>query len=382
MHIAELHASEYAEDPEVVVSVPGSVPLLGEHAEDSGGNVIAAGISLRLSVAVSFRRDASVRFYSVNLEERKRINVSALGYKREDRWANRPKSVLEALSEAGCEIRGMNVTIAGDIPTGIGLGSSAALLVSSAVAFSRLYGRPLEGRTVVDFCRSVPDSGERRLAQYETLLPASSRPGTLLRYNPFLDRAVTMPFSLDDLAFIITDSRVPRPSTDTEFKSRSDDVRKCLSLLGPKKNLRGLAGVSVDDLGGLMGMLPESTRRRCLFLIEEIERGVEAEDALKRSDLAALGKILGKSGQGLRNLYEVSCPEIDWLVKRALEIDGVMFSRMSGRGFGGCTVSLMTRAAFEHYERRLDEYERIFGFRTTVYDVGLDGGIITEGPGY
>ncbi len=378
MDIAAQHHREYDERPEIVASVPGFVPLLGEHAEDSGGNVIATGISPRLSVSVSFRHDAAVRFYSVNLEERKRVTITTLGYKREDRWANRLKAVLETLAASGVDIRGMNVTIASDIPAGVGLGSTAALVAAASAAFSNVYGKSLEGRALVDFCRSVPDAGERRLAPYETVVPASAKPGAFVRYNPFVDRALALPVDVSDHVFVVTDSRVPRPATDAELKVRSEDARKCLALLGPKRSVRGLAGVTVAELDGMMGLLPESTRRRCLFLVEEIARGLEAEEALKQGDLSAFGKLLVKSGQGLRNQYEVTCPEIDWLVKRALEIDGVLWSRMSGRGFGGCTTSLMTRDAFEQYAKRLEEYERIFGFKAVVRDVGLDGGMAVE----
>ena len=128
-----------------------------------------------------------------------------------------------------------------------------------------------------------------------------------------------------------------------------------------------------------MGELPESIRRRCLFILEEVRRVSEAEDLLARGDLAGFGRIVNKSQAGLRNLLEVSCPEVDWLVKRSSEIEGTLCSRLTGKGFGGCTISIMSRSAVEEYKGRLEEYERIFGFKAAIYETAVSGGIELQG---
>jgi galactokinase len=103
--------------------------------------------------------------------------------------------------------------------------------------------------------------------------------------------------------------------------------------------------------------------------VQELRRVEEAEEALKKPDLPGLSKLFFHSHESLRDLYEVSCPEIDWLVKRAQEIDGVVASRMTGMGFGGCTYTILKESALEEYRKRLEDYERIFGFHPLVYDV-------------
>jgi galactokinase len=123
-----------------------------------------------------------------------------------------------------------------------------------------------------------------------------------------------------------------------------------------------------------MGTLPESMRRRCIHVVEETARVLEAEDALSRQDAASFGRILNKSHASLRNHYEISCPEVDWLVKRSLEVDGVLCSRMTGPGFGGCIASVMRKSALEEYKKRLDEYERIFGFKAAIFETDINGG--------
>jgi len=102
---------------------------------------------------------------------------------------------------------------------------------------------------------------------------------------------------------------------------------------------------------------------------------LEAEEALARQDSASFGRIMNKSHTSLRNHYEISCPEVDWLVKRSLEIDGILCSRMTGPGFGGCIVSVMQTEALDEYRKRLEEYERIFGFKAQIYETSINGGM-------
>jgi galactokinase len=123
-----------------------------------------------------------------------------------------------------------------------------------------------------------------------------------------------------------------------------------------------------------MGLIPEGPRRRCLHVVEENRRVQETEEALRAADLVAAGKLMSRSHESLRDLFEVSCPELDWLVKRAWETDGVYGSRMTGLGFGGCTITLIEERAVNEYLERLEEYERIFGFQATAFLVQPSGG--------
>jgi galactokinase len=173
---------------------------------------------------------------------------------------------------------------------------------------------------------------------------------------------------------VLTDSRVPRASAELELKQRADDCRRCLQYISPRGN-KTLRDVQISDLDELMGVLPESVRRRCIHVVEETSRVLEAEDALAKQDAAAFGRIMNKSHASLRNHYEISCPEVDWLVKRSLEIDGILCSRMTGPGFGGCIFSVMKQEALEEYRKRLEEYERIFGFKAQIYETSINGGL-------
>jgi galactokinase len=168
---------------------------------------------------------------------------------------------------------------------------------------------------------------------------------------------------------LIMDSRVPRMGGEDELKQRQQDLKKGLELLSRKKEGAAFRDIAAADLMESMGDLPEQIRRRCMHIVEEIRRVYDAEEALKGADFAALSRTIFHSHESLRDLYEVSCPEIDWLVKRAQEIDGVLGSRMTGQGFGGCTYTIIREDAIEEYRQRLEDYERIFGFHPVIYEV-------------
>jgi len=173
---------------------------------------------------------------------------------------------------------------------------------------------------------------------------------------------------------VLTDSKVPRLSVEAELEQRTSDCSACLSVLTPRGN-RSIRDIAPRELDELLGIVPERKRRRCLHVLEEVRRVSEAEDALARQDYAGFARIVNKSHASLRSLYEISCPEIDWLAKRALELDGVLCSRLVGQGFGGSTLTILSNEVKEAYRHRLEEYERIFGFRPVVYEVSPGSGL-------
>lgn len=373
--IVALHRAEYEGSPDVVAAAPGVVKMLGEQTESSDSLVLAAALSFDVRIAVSFRRDSSLRFFAADLGERKRTSLGNLKFKREDRWANYTKSILDGLFKAGVSPKGVNVTISGDIPTGVGLASSAALGLASALALKELFGLGLRPEELVELCRKAEmDFMGKTSALYDTLTSALATPNSISIVDLRTGRRRSLPFVDGDYAVILTDSKVPRLSVDAELRQRDEDCKRCLTLIakGSKRTLRDL---SPDEIDELMGVLPESVRRRCLHVVEEHLRVLEAENALAEGDAAAFGRVINKSHASLRNLFEVSCPEVDWLAKRAVEIDGVLCSRLTGKGFGGCTVSIMKREAVGEYRKRLEDYERIFGFRAVIHEAEFSGGL-------
>jgi galactokinase len=193
-----------------------------------------------------------------------------------------------------------------------------------------------------------------------------------------------LPLAFKTIKILITNSNVPRNLVDSEYNQRREECERCVEMLSTKKPGRALRDYNPADLRDSMGLIPETTRKKCLHVVEENQRVLEAEAALKKNDIVSFGKLMNRSHESLRDQYEVSCPELDWLVKRAWETDGVYGSRMTGAGFGGCTVTLIEEEAVPVYVSRLEAYERIFSFKpeTFVTEAAAGASVLFEGePG-
>lgn len=368
MDIAQLHRIEYETPPDVIVSAPGIVRLIGEHTAVAGGCYLGMPFDRRLSIALSARRDTSIRFFAADLNERKRTNISNLKYKREDRWSNYIKGAMAIRAAEGKLPRGYNVTICGNIPMDLGLGSSYALTCSAVRAVSIATGTASNDEALERDVLSVDKLYfDRPSSVWEYQATIRARQGALIYVDAASETTSSALDPFDGIRLLLTDSRVPRPPVENELNERALDCSKGLSMLGGDHS--GLKAYGADDLEEYMGIMPEHIRRHCMFVIEEIQRVNEARDASTAKDLSAFAKAMNRSQAGLRNHYEISCPEVDWIVKRSLEIDGVLTSRLTGKGFGGCILTVLQSEAEEEYRQRLEEYERIFGFKPVVWEI-------------
>lgn len=379
MTIDQMHRLEYETPPDVVVSAPGCVRLIGEHTTDADGLMIAFPLDRRVSVAISCRRDSSIRFFAADLNERKRTNLSNLKFKREDRWANFVKAAMTSYLGDSSGAKGYNITISGDVPQGLGLGSATALQCAAAKAAALAAGfdpKPADlAQAIVDTDRSYFER-HTRVSDFISTLAASD--GDLSFVDALRGTAESLPSIFGTKRLLLTDSRVPRPPLDSELRMRSADCMSGLELMRGPGTTRSLRDFGIEELDEYMGIMPERVRRHCAFFVEEAQRVLEAKDAIVHNDLGSFAKALNKSQSGLRNNYEISCPEVDWLVKRAMEIPGVLASRMIGKGFGGCTLTILDESAMADYRSRLEEYERIFGFKPNALEISVGAGMISE----
>ena len=358
------HRNEYGREPEVIVSAPGTANLIGEHTDYHDGLVIEVTLDKSLYVAVSRRDDNSLRFFAADLNERKRTTVPNLKYRREDRWANYPKGVLHELMQLGYDFSGIDLTVSSEIPGGIGLGASAAFGVASASAFAELFDIELSEFQIVQSAAMAELSFmgiETSLTDH--LVSTVSREGSCV----FVDlRELSydyLPLVPEDIEILVTVSNVPQISPVRDLDIRRRKCADCLSVIKEQKIANTFRDVKIEDLTDVLDGLPEDSRRLCTHVVLENERARQAADLLETGSFEQLGKLLTRSQDSLRDSYEVSCPEIDWLIKRASETHGVLGSRMIGPGFGGCTLSLIRRDSVDAYLYNIEEYERIFGYK-------------------
>ena len=364
------HKLEYSSKPQVIASAPGILNLMGEHTDYNEGCVIQTTINRRTTIAVSPRKDNSLRFFLADSDEKKRTTIPNLKYKREDRWANYLKGVLFELVNMGFPVKGLDVTISGDIVPGIGLGASASLEVAFTAAVNRLFDLNLSDSQLIQAASYAEATFVGRNTEItDQFVSTIGRKDKAV----FLDlRSLDfeyLPFDLNGKKIVIVNSNVPGTEAvrEAELAERKEQCKECVDYLNKKKPGRSLRDYSVEDVNGGLGLLPEQIRRICNHVIGETQRSIDACEAIKTRNFELFGRMLNRSHESLRDNYEVSCPELDWLVKRSQEMEGVLGSRMTGGGFGGCTVTLIEAGVLDNYRERLQEYEHIFGFEPEIF---------------
>ena len=261
--VKQSHVEEYGRQPEMIASAPGRVNLIGEHTDYNDGFVFPMAIDFSVRVAMSRRNDAQLHFYSVDYKDRKRATLPVLQYRKEDRWANYPKGIIDEFTERGLELGGMDITIHGDIPQGAGLSSSAALEVATALAVQTAFGIEMGREELARLAQhaenefvgvkcGIMDQFISRLAKEGHAMLLDAR---LLTYH-------FVPLALKTARIFITNSRVPHGLVDSEYNRRREECRRCVELLSPRKPGTALRDYSPDDLRDSMGDIPETTRKK------------------------------------------------------------------------------------------------------------------------
>ncbi len=281
--ITSHHEKEYGHKPTVIASAPGKIDLLGEHGEFAQGQVLSLAIDRRFAVAVSPRDDNSLRFFSGNLNERKKSTIAGLKYKREDRWANYSKGVIDALINMGFGIRGLNLSLFSEVPMGIGLGSSSALTVATAVAIRNLFQLEMSEAQVIEAARS---SESQFMGLHEgirsPMISYYARSGQFCLLDIHTLDVVHLPFPAEGAVLLVTDSRVSESMNDEEKIALDEACMECVQAMGLGETGQNLREVSRDDLSSTVDGLSERSRRVCLHLVTENERIADICKALKK----------------------------------------------------------------------------------------------------
>ena len=379
MHnIVGFHVNEYGDEPFSCVSVPGRFHLLGEQTWFAQGNTLSVAIDSNLYLCISKRQDSNFRFYSLSLNERRRVSQANLKYRKEDRWANSLKAIIVAFNEAGYEIPGLNFTILSEIPPNAGLGTPNALKVATALALSKLFPNQLSDDGLV---KRIENANVEYLNTYQhtsdILCVLNAKKDHCIKIDSKKRSVSSFPLELDGYSIILTDSCVPRSVVREELGSRIAECKKAyetvLNDAESPKNTSRITEALLKELD-----ITEVVRRRMSHIIREASSVEDAVEAIRKNDKVALSRIFIRSHESLRDRFEISCPELDWLCKRTLEFiepvpSSLICARMTGKGFGGCIYSILKTKDVSSYKEKLEDYERIFGFKPLAYEVKIAG---------
>jgi galactokinase len=340
----------------VAARAPGRVNLIGEHTDYNDGFVLPTTIDRHIEVVVRRRSDRKVRIAAADLDERKDLDLDQPIDYSNSGWLPYVMGVVHELVQRGRIHFGVDVVFRGTVTRGAGLSSSAALEVATALALDTVFNLWLNPIELARLCRDVEHRYARVrcgiMDQFASRLGRSDH-ALLIDCRNLDARHVPMP--LDGHRLVIVDSGVRRGLADSAFNQRRTECEEAVAHLHKVDvSITSLRDVTPDTLPRHKDRLPPDLFARCRHVVSENHRVLEACERLAIGDLPAFGRLMKASHLSLRNDFEVSHPALDRLVEAAHQVEGVLGSRLTGAGFGGCTVNLVAETALPDFERQLE----------------------------
>lgn len=383
--VIEAHKQEYEVSPDIVICAPGRFHLIGEHCWFCKDKTMSMAVNMPVYIAMSVRKDSQARFHYVQMKEHKKCTLSALKFRKEDRWSNLLKAMIYGFTSGGFNVGGMDVTVWSDILPSAGFGITTAIKVGIAHGIRHLFSLNCSDVQLVQaiergnrlFLKTVNYIADIYAAMY-------SKEGTCIVTDHSNSSYDNIPFNFEDISILLTDARVPRISVwDEETVMETENVLLLGELKERKPNVYGgwQYEESPTEVNEVLSIVHEDMRRKLRCVMLEHKYVLESVSALKNNDFAKFCKAVSRSHDAMRDLYLLSCPEIDWLVKRVQDFDMTTVrnpngcSRITGKGFGRCTYTILRNSDVELYKQKLTEYERIFGFHPSCYEVKASGGV-------
>lgn len=359
---------------------PGRVNLIGEHTDYNGGHVFPCALTLGTYGIVRDRGDRTLRFYSVNIDSAGVVEVSLdnIVPTKEASWTNYPKGVVWAFEKRGFKLtHGLDILIYGDIPNGSGLSSSASLEVLTGVILKDTFGFDV---SMVDIALIGQDAENNfnglSCGIMDQFASAMGKKDNAIFLDTNTLNYTYAPVKLPDAKIVITNSKVKHSLVNSAYNDRRNECEAALKELQAVVDIKTLGDLTEEQFEEHKSAIKDEVRqKRAKHAVYENQRAINAVEALKANDIAKFGKLMNASHESLRYDYEVSCEEIDILVDLAQAMPGVIGSRITGGGFGGCTVSIVKNEAVDTFIEEIGKaYLEKVGHEAEFYVVDIGDG--------
>jgi galactokinase len=361
--------NSFGDDRGLIISMaPGRINLIGEHTDYNDGFVLPITIDRAVYIALRKRKDKNCFFYSVNFKESSSWSLDELKRVGGHHWSNYLKGVMKFLIEEGFKIEGVEGVIYGDIPIGSGLSSSAAIEVATGFGLQNLFELDIEPLKLILLCKraenefvgvqcGIMDQFVSRLGKRENALLIDCRS---LDYE-------NIPFKMDEYKILIVDTRIKRELAGSVYNQRRKECENALKFFNKIDNsVKALRDVSWEFFMKEKEKLPENISRRVAHVISENGRVLSAFKILKNGKMKDLGPLLFESHKSLKENYEVSCEELDFIVDFSKSF-GAEGARLTGAGFGGCAIVLLKRKLVKDFTENLSKsYNKKFSSQPNV----------------
>ncbi len=359
-------------------SAPGRVNLIGEHTDYNEGFVLPVAIDKKIVMLGQLREDRLVQVFDLVYKTKITFSLDSLSPSKKESWANYLMGVMDEIQKAGYPLQGVNLVFTSNIPQRAGLSSSAALEVVTALTMAKLNSLEIKPLEMAHLCRRAENNfvgvACGIMDQYVSCLGQKN-------YALFIDCRSNdyelIPLKDPNYQIIICNSKVQRGLVDSEYNKRKEECKIATEFFKHKLNreIRALRDIAIDEYEKYQAQLPEIIARRARHVISENYRVQVGVQALREGNFSAFGQLMIESHRSLKNDYEVSCAELDLLVDLALKQEGVLGARMTGAGFGGCTVNLLKRDYVDFFKEKIKkEYKKITGINPDVYLTAPSGG--------
>lgn len=369
-----------AEEETKVFNAPGRVNLIGEHIDYNGGYVLPAALEFGTTLAIRKRNDNKVTFASANFPYQIELNLAEIGSEKNGEWVDYPLGVIVELYKLGIELTsGYDLLYHGEIPNGSGLSSSASIEVVTAYALTVMEGKPANTVEIALLSQRAENLyvGVNSGIMDQFAVANGAKDHAILLMCDTLEYKL-VPFATGSYKLVIGNTNKQRGLVDSKYNERRSQCDTALEILQKEEpELKYLAHLSPERLEELKNNFKDVILyNRAAHVVSENARVLKSVEALSNNDLITFGKLMNASHDSLRDLYEVSCTELDVMVEEARKIDGTLGARMTGAGFGGCTVSLVHEDAVERFIHEVGEaYERRTGLKGEYYVCGVGNGV-------
>jgi len=357
-----------------VVFSPGRINMLGEHIDYNDGYVLPAAISLGIYACFATIEGRTIEIIASDFNNK--VDIDADNIAPSKGWQNYVLSVLNQFKKRGIRIPAFRMVMGSDLPIGSGLSSSAALEGAISFVVNLLSGAGFSGKELALLGQAAehdyPGVKCGIMDQFANML---GRENHIVRIDCMSQETDYLPLELNDYELVLVYSNVQHALTGGEYNQRREQCNEGLAHLKAKTGKASFRNITHEELDAAKSELDPIVYNRCKYVVDEIERTHLAADALQAGDIPEIGKLMFQTHWGLSSLYDVSLPELDWLVNFAEDFEGILGSRLMGGGFGGCTLNLLAKdkvAAFS--EAVLKSYKENFGIEAKLYPVKASDG--------
>jgi galactokinase len=337
-----------------IYRAPGRVNLIGEHTDYNEGFVMPAAIDFSTFVAIGRREDTLLKIHSDIFQEDASCDLSQPPVRASQHWSDYAIGVAVKLQEAGYDISGANLFVHGEVPLGSGLSSSAAIEVATGLALLDISAQEIDRLQLAKLCRQAENEFVgARTGLMDQFICCFGKAGNAVMLDCRSLDSQTLPIP-DNIKLVVCNTMVKHELASSEYNARREQCEEGVRVLSQHlPNVKSLRDVSAAEVNKFKEQLGELVFRRCRHVTTENKRVHVAAEALQRRDLKKFGQLMYESHESLRDDYQVSCRELDVMVELAAKIEGVFGARMTGGGFGGCTVNLLAESAVGAFTRAI-----------------------------